>query len=104
MRIHFVPAALIAAMAFGSAGFAATTATSTATKAKPAVVAMATSTATGTIKAFSKRHHTVTLDDGAVYRVSAKLKHPAFKVGEKITVTYRMSGKRRIAEAVVSAA
>jgi hypothetical protein len=63
----------------------------------------ATSPDTGMIKAIDTKAMTMTLADGIVYKLPATVKAADFKVGEKVTVTWKMNGTAYEAETVVLA-
>ena len=92
--------ALVVLAAFGAtsnAAFAAATTTSSSSSssmmapAKP-VAKPAPLTVTGKITAVDAKACTVTLDK-AVYHFGAKCKIGSLKVGESVTITYKLSGK-----------
>ena len=82
MRSKLIPAVLAVSLGFGGAVFAAAT------------------DATGAIKAIDAKAETVTLDDGTVYTFAAGTKLDAFKVGEKVTITFDMKGTVQEASAI----
>jgi len=59
--------------------------------------------ATGVIKSLDPAKDTITLDNGSSYDVAKDVKLTAFKVGEKVTITYSQSGKMMDATAVTRA-
>ena len=91
--------ALVVLAAFGATSnvaFAAATTTSSSSSsmmapAKPAAKP-APLTVTGKITAVDAKACTVTLDK-AVYHFGAKCKIGSLKVGESVTITYKLSGK-----------
>ena len=91
--------ALVVLAAFGATSnvaFAAATTTSSSSSsmmapAKP-VAKPAPLTVTGKITAVDAKACTVTLDK-AVYHFGAKCKIGSLKVGESVTITYKVSGK-----------
>jgi hypothetical protein len=94
--------ALVVLAAFGAtsnAAFAAAATTSSSsssssmmTPAKPAPAKPAPLTVTGKITAVDAKACTVTLDK-VVYHFGAKCKIASLKVGESVTITYKVSGK-----------
>ncbi len=68
MRNLFAPIALVAAVAFSGAAFAAAT------------------EVTGVIKSIDAKAETVTLEDGKVYHLPKGFKLEAFKAGAKVTL------------------
>ena len=102
MRTKFLPLLLVAGMTFGGAAFAGTTATTTTTTA-PAKTTMTTTTTkvaatpgttSGTIKSISTKGDYVVLSDGWKYHVSKTFSLKEFKVGQKVSVSYTLSGKK----------
>ena len=95
--------ALVVLAAFGAtsnAAFAAATTTSSSSSssmmapAKPAPKPAAKPlTVTGKITAVDAKACTVTLDNKVVYHFGAKCKIGSLKVGESVTITYKVSGK-----------
>ena len=86
MRKILLPLALVAALATGTAAFAATN-----------------SATTGVIKAIDAgKAHTVTLGK-TVYYFPAKFDLSKVKVGEKVTVTWTAKGKKDLATAIAAA-
>lgn len=75
MRSYVLPLAL--ALSVGLAG---------------AAMAKSTTT-TGIVKAFDAKTHSLTLEDGTVYKLSSKFKDPGLKAGEKVSVLWTMKGK-----------
>ena len=63
-------------------------------------VAFAAQYATGAIKALDLKAHTLTLNDGTIYRLPAKFKNPGLKVGEKIQVSWDMLKGQHVATTV----
>lgn len=62
----------------------------------------ASQTATGTIKAFDMKAHTLTLDDGITYQLPATFTDPGLKSGEKVQVTWDMqSGKHEASQVTI---
>jgi len=56
--------------------------------------------ATGAIKSIDTAKDMVTLDNGSTFMVSKSVKLSDLKVGEKVKVTYTMSGKDMDASAI----
>jgi hypothetical protein len=82
MRKLIVTAAAAAFLASGGAAFAAVKHT------------------TGTVKSFDGTAMSLVLDDGSTFRLSKAFKDPGIQAGEKVRVSWDMSGKNKIAEAV----
>lgn len=106
MRMNFLPLVVIAGLTFGGAAFADTTAATTApaattTMAKPAVATPAD--VSGTITKISTGSHYIVLSNGAKYHFAKSYSLSSLKVGDKVTVTYTMSGKKHEASAVKAA-
>ncbi|PTM98569.1 DUF1344 domain-containing protein [Mycoplana dimorpha] len=68
--------------------------------AAPAVALAAPQTTTGTVKSFSPKQMTLTLDNGTVYMLPKGYKNPGLKAGEKVSITWNMAGKKHEATAV----
>jgi hypothetical protein len=81
MRKLVVSAAAAAILASGSIAFAATM-----------------HHMTGKIKSFDQTAMTMMLDNGTDFTLSKTFKDPGLKAGEKVRVSWEMSGKHRIAE------
>ena len=59
--------------------------------------------ATGTIKSMDPMAHTMTLEDGQVYEFAADYDVSAMKAGDKVNVTFDVSGDKNMAtEAAVA--
>lgn len=58
---------------------------------------------TGVIKAIDAKAMTLTLEDGMIFKLPASVKVADLKVGEKVTVTYKVNGTANDAETVVAA-
>jgi hypothetical protein len=58
---------------------------------------------TGTIKALDMKAMSITLDDGTVYMLPKGFKDPGLKVGEKVTVAWKLVNKAHDADSVVIA-
>ncbi|CDX31541.1 conserved hypothetical protein [Mesorhizobium sp. ORS 3359] len=82
MRKLIVTAATAAFLASGGAAFAAVKHT------------------TGTVKSFDGTAMSLVLDDGSTFTLSKAFKDPGIQAGEKVRVSWDMSGKKKIAEAV----
>ncbi|MCA0002542.1 MULTISPECIES: DUF1344 domain-containing protein [unclassified Mesorhizobium] len=82
MRKIIVSAAAVALLASGSVAFAAVKHT------------------TGTIKTFDTASKSLVLDNGSSFTLPRTFKDPGLKVGEKVRVSWDMSGKDKVAEAV----
>lgn len=100
--MHKIALALILATALGSAPvMAATTTTSSsmmssssmASTTAPKTVAPATSTVTGKVASVDTKACTVTLDNKTTYHFAAKCKISSLKVGETVTITYKVKSK-----------
>lgn len=63
----------------------------------------ATSPDTGAIKAIDATAMTLTLADGMVFKLPTTVKAADLKVGEKVTVSYKVNGTVNDAETVVAA-
>lgn len=55
---------------------------------------------TGSIKLFNTATKSLVLQDGSTFQLAKAFKDPGLKVGEKVTVTWDMSGANKIAESV----
>jgi len=55
---------------------------------------------TGTVKTYDGTAMSLVLDDGSTFTLPKALKNPGLKAGEKVRVSWDMSGKHKIAEAV----
>jgi hypothetical protein len=82
MRKIIVSAAAAALLASGSVAFAAVKHT------------------TGTVKTYDGAAMSLVLDDGSSFTLPKTFKDPGLKVGEKVRVSWDMSGKNKVAEAV----
>jgi hypothetical protein len=82
MRKLVMTAAAAAVLASGSAAFAAVKHT------------------TGTVQTYDQTAMSLVLDDGSTFTLSKTFKDPGLKAGEKVRVSWDMSGKDKIAEAV----
>lgn len=82
MRKLVVPAAAAAILATSALAFAAAQHTD------------------GTIKTFDSKAMSLTLADGTAFMLPKHFKDPGLKAGEKVSVTWDMSGKNKVAEAV----
>lgn len=63
----------------------------------------ATTPDTGVIKAIDAKAMTLTLADGIVYKLPEYFKVADLKVGEKVTVSWKLNGIQHEAETVVAA-
>lgn len=81
MRTLLIPAAAAAILATSSLVFAATQ-------------------TSGTVKSCDSHTNTLTLADGSTYTLKKDVKAMGLKPGEKVTISWDMSGKKRIAEKV----
>lgn len=82
MRKLLVPAAAAAILATSAVAFAAVQHTD------------------GTIKTFDAKAMSLTLADGSSFVLPKKFKDPGLKAGEKVSISWDMSGKNKVAEAV----
>jgi len=82
MRKLIVSAAAAALLASGSMAFAAVKHT------------------TGTVKTFDGTPKSLVLDDGSAFTLPKTFKDPGLKAGEKVRISWDMSGKEKVAEAV----
>lgn len=55
---------------------------------------------TGKIKTFDGTAMSLMLEDGATFTLPKTFKDPGLKTGEKVRVSWEMSGKKKIAESV----
>jgi hypothetical protein len=62
--------------------------------------ALAAQTATGTVKDYNKASMSLTLADGTIYQLPKGFHDPGLKAGEKVSVSFDMSGKNHEAKAV----
>lgn len=106
MRTKILPLLLVAGMTFGGAAFAGTTATTTAKAATTMAttkVAMTPGSTSGTIKSISSKHNYIVLSDGWKYHLAAGFSLKDFKVGEKVSVSYTLKGKKHEVTAMTAA-
>jgi len=82
MRKIIVSAAAVAFLASGSVAFAAVKHT------------------TGTVKTYDGTAMSLVLDDGSTFTLPQTFKDPGLKAGEKVRVSWDMSGKNKVAESV----
>ncbi len=82
MRKLIVSATAAALLASGSVAFAAVKHT------------------TGTIKSYDGTALSLVLDDGSTFTLPKTFKDPGLKAGDKVRVSWDLSGKNKIAEAV----
>lgn len=92
MRKYIVPALVTLAVALPGVAFAAST--TTPAPAPAAASTQADQMASGMVKAFDLKAHTLTLADGKIYQLPATFKDPGLKVGEKVTVHWKQSGSQ----------
>lgn len=87
MRKYLVPAflAILAIAPAGGAAFAASTTPAAATSA-------AEQSATGTVKVFNTQARSLELEDGTWFVLPMNYKAPDVKVGQKVTVHYKING------------
>jgi len=55
---------------------------------------------TGTVKSFDGMAKSLVLDDGSAFMLPKTFKDPGLKAGEKVRVSWDMSGKDKVAEVV----
>lgn len=93
MRKILIPVAL--ALIAGSSGMAFAAGTAATPAAKPAAVSSAATPQSigGTVKSFDMKTHMLTLDNGIAYTLPSTFKDPGIKVGQKVTVQWKMNGK-----------
>jgi len=82
MRKLIVSAAAAALLASGTMAFAAVKHT------------------TGTVKSYDATAMNLTLNDGSTFTLSKTFTDPGLKTGEKVRVSWDMSGKSKVAETV----
>lgn len=82
MRMHLVPVAAAATIAFATLAFAAP------------------QHANGTIKSYDAKAMSLTLTDGTTYSLNKSFKDPGLKAGEKVSIAWAMQGKAKTAETV----
>jgi ferric-dicitrate binding protein FerR (iron transport regulator) len=58
---------------------------------------------TGNIKTFDAAAKSLVLQDGTTFQLAKTFKDPGLKVGEKVTVSWDMSGKNKVAESAMAA-
>jgi Protein of unknown function (DUF1344) len=63
----------------------------------------ADSMTTGVIKAVDMKALTLTLEDGTVYSLPAGFKDPGLKVGEKVTIGWKLANTKHMADTVTPA-
>ena len=68
--------------------------------ATPAFALAAPHTATGTVRDYNKASMSLTLNDGSIYQLPKGFHDPGLKVGEKVSVSFDMSGKHQEAKTV----
>ena len=67
--------------------------------ATPAL-ALAAQTATGTVKDYNKASMSLTLKDGTVYHLPKGFHDPGLKAGERVSISFDMSGKNHDAKTI----
>lgn len=82
MRTLLVPAAVAALLATSALSFAAM------------------QQATGTVKAFDAKARTIELADGTTYMVPKTFKNPGLKAGERVSISWQLTGDVKNAESV----
>jgi Protein of unknown function (DUF1344) len=82
MRMHIIPAAAAATIAFSALALAAP------------------QHANGTVKTYDAKAMTLTLTDGNVYTLPKAFKNPGLRTGEKVSIAWDMHGKSKTAETV----
>ncbi len=82
MRMYLIPAAIAATLSVATLAIAAP------------------QHATGTVKSYDSKTMTLTLADGTIYSLPRSFKNPGLKAGEKVSVSWDMTGKNRTAETV----
>lgn len=82
MRALLVPVAVAASLSLAPVAFAAA------------------KNASGAIKAYDAKSHSLTLSDGTTYMLPAKLKTSGLKVGEKVQISFETKGDAHNATAV----
>jgi hypothetical protein len=63
-------------------------------------LALAAQSATGTIKEYDKASMSLTLADGTTYHLPKGFHDPGLKAGEKVAISFGMSGKNHEAKTV----
>lgn len=63
-------------------------------------LALAAEQTAGVIKTFNSKGHTLTLQDGTMYKLSPSFKDPGLKSGQKVTVTWDMENGQHMASDV----
>ncbi|ODT76336.1 MAG: hypothetical protein ABS76_31380 [Pelagibacterium sp. SCN 64-44] len=86
MRKYLVPAFLALLAVAPGAAFAASTTPA------PAASSAAEQTATGTVKFFNSGARSLELEDGTWFYLPIGFKAPDVKVGQKVTVHWKMNG------------
>ena len=67
--------------------------------ATPAL-ALAAQTATGTVKDYNKASMSLMLKDGTVYHLPKGFHDPGLKAGERVSISFDMSGKNHDAKTI----
>ena len=65
------------------------------------VAVAASTTETGAIKSLDAATHQVTLTDGKVFQVPAGWSFAAYKVGDKVKVTYELQNGKMMASEII---
>ncbi|AOF90582.1 DUF1344 domain-containing protein [Sinorhizobium sp. RAC02] len=66
----------------------------------PALALAAPQMATGTVKDYNKASMSLTLNDGTTFQLPKGFHDPGLKTGEKVSVSFDMSGKNHQAKTV----
>lgn len=88
-------ASTLIALLVAAPGAAFAASATTNAMAKPAAVSASAQpmTIASTVKAIDLKAHTLTLANGISYALPTTFKDPGLKVGEKVSVKYKMNGK-----------
>jgi len=62
--------------------------------------ALASETASGIVKSFDAKAHTLALQDGTIYTLPMTFTDPGLKAGAKVSVVWEMKDGKRVADAV----
>ena len=93
MRKYLVPAFIALLAVAPAASFAATTTpTAAATSAEQSIA--------GKVKFFNLNAHSIELEDGSFYYLPPGFQAPDIKVGQQVTVHWKMNGKARDVTAI----
>lgn len=60
----------------------------------------ATHETTGKVKMYNMTSKSLALDDGSTFTLGKTFKDPGLKAGERVTVSWEMSGKNKVADTV----